>query len=106
MLSGSPLREDKRNRAIPVLDFVGTAHDFVIAIMPVWDIDLFAADIYNLGKTLERELRAAYKQYGDEHIDPKEYKSILSAMTGEPAQRPTAAEVLAALRSLFSITGC
>jgi hypothetical protein len=38
MLSGSPLREDKGNRAIPVLEFVGTAHDFVIAIMPVWGI--------------------------------------------------------------------
>jgi hypothetical protein len=61
--------------------------------------------VHFLVHTLE-SITDKIQQYGDEHIDPKEYKSILSAITGEPAQRPTAAEVLAALRSLFGITGC
>lgn len=36
LLSSPSLRADKRNRAIPVLDFVETTHNFVIIIMPAW----------------------------------------------------------------------
>ncbi|KAJ7875896.1 hypothetical protein B0H14DRAFT_2715078 [Mycena olivaceomarginata] len=220
--SSPPLRADKRNRVIPVLDFVATKHDFVIVIMPGWGmcwqlppcgnmttrgelamklveclqllhecgvahgdiqpfnivinhvdsrnfseislndfrqssnieyayidfgsafffppgtssvgcprtippdeisspeqqvameldameleaipIDLFAADVYNLGKTLEGELCAAFKAYGDAHIpDPKEYIRILREMTSEePSLRPSAAAVLKSLSALFS----
>ncbi|KAJ7472354.1 hypothetical protein B0H11DRAFT_2038713 [Mycena galericulata] len=66
-------------------------------------IDLFAADVYNLGKTLEGELCAAFKTYGSEHIpDPKEYKRILCEMTSEqPLQRPKVAMVLESLSALF-----
>ncbi|KAK6974407.1 hypothetical protein R3P38DRAFT_3133106 [Favolaschia claudopus] len=204
-----PLCADKRNRVIPVLDFVATKHDFVIVVMPAWGmcwqlppcgnmttrvelaiklaeclqllhecgvghgdiqpfnilinhvdsrnfsetshndfrqshnieytyidfgsaflfppgtscvgcprtippdnisspeqqlameseaipVDLFAADVYNFGKTLEGELCAAFEAYGEAHIpDPKEYKCILREMTNEePLQRPSAAAVL------------
>ncbi|KAJ7689955.1 hypothetical protein B0H17DRAFT_1201982 [Mycena rosella] len=215
LFSGPSLRADKRNRVIPVLDFVETAHDFVIIIMPAWglcwqsppcgsmttrgelamkltetlqflhangvahgdihplnivinhldsrnfsesnendfrlssnieyayidfgsahtftpgvsscgsprtippegisspeqkaaadeenlDINLFAADVYNLGKTLEQELCAAFEAYGERHIpDPREYKKILWDMTSEPSRRPTATEVVGSLSALF-----
>ncbi|KAF8213999.1 hypothetical protein K438DRAFT_1956099 [Mycena galopus ATCC 62051] len=216
--SSPPLRGDKRNRVIPVLDFMDTKHDFVIVIMPRWGmcwqlppcgnmttrgelamnlaeslqllheygiahgdiqpfnivinhidsrnfsesslndfrqssnieyayidfgsahifsppgtssagcpstsppdetsspeqqaamevpetvIDLYAADVYNLGKTLEGELHAAFEAYGDDHIpDPKEYREILRRMTTEqPSRRPTAAMLLESLSALFS----
>ncbi|KAJ7785710.1 hypothetical protein B0H16DRAFT_2495 [Mycena metata] len=38
LLFGPSLRKDKRNRAIPVLDFMETAHNFVIIVMPTWGI--------------------------------------------------------------------
>ncbi|KAJ7639225.1 kinase-like domain-containing protein [Roridomyces roridus] len=214
LLSDHPLRADKRNRTIPVLEFVETRHDFVIAIMPYWGtawkepacgsmatrielalklaetlqflhengiahgdihpsnivinhadardsldapkeqdfrlrfspeyayidlgsshilgpgvsfghplsyppegiaspeqkaayedenatIDLFAADIYNLGKALETELLRAFKDYGESHMpDPREYKRILAGMTSEkPSDRPSAIEVVRLLRN-------
>ncbi|KAJ7639222.1 kinase-like domain-containing protein [Roridomyces roridus] len=63
-------------------------------------IDLFAADIYNLGKTLETELHRAFKDYGKSHMpDPREYRKILSDMTCEKASaRPSGAEVVGLLR--------
>ncbi|KIJ49236.1 hypothetical protein M422DRAFT_777720 [Sphaerobolus stellatus SS14] len=69
-------------------------------------IDVFAADVYNLGKTLETELTAALKKYGEEYVrrqkEYQEYRNILSAMTDpQPGNRPTAAEALATLYVIF-----
>ncbi|KAJ7639223.1 kinase-like domain-containing protein [Roridomyces roridus] len=69
-------------------------------------IDVFAADIYNLGKVLEKELRQAFKDYGENHMpEPLEYNKILSDMTSEqPSDRPSASEVVQMLRNLSGCT--
>ncbi|KAJ7639221.1 hypothetical protein FB45DRAFT_1055379 [Roridomyces roridus] len=182
LLSSDPLRADERNRAIPVLEFVETRHDFFLhenriahGDIHYWNIlinhadhrdlgapkendfrlgfnveyayidfesshilepgtscghpishppegaaspeqeaalddenatiDVFAADIYNLGKTLEGELREAFRVYGGNHMpDPLEYNKILSDMTSQkPSERPSAVEVVGFLRNL---SGC
>ncbi|KIJ42172.1 hypothetical protein M422DRAFT_48368 [Sphaerobolus stellatus SS14] len=61
-------------------------------------IDVFAADVYNLGKTLETELTAALEEYDKEPLPRQkyeQYRNLLSAMTdSQPESRPTAAQVL------------
>ncbi|KAF8147300.1 hypothetical protein K438DRAFT_1989712 [Mycena galopus ATCC 62051] len=49
LLSGPALRADKRNRVIPVLDFVETAHDF----SPVWDMTTRGELAMKLTETLQ-----------------------------------------------------
>ncbi|KAK6977835.1 kinase-like domain-containing protein [Favolaschia claudopus] len=66
-------------------------------------IDLFAADVYNLGKTLQRELSDALDMYGREHLrgqNQQQYEGVLLQMThAQPSKRGTAAQALDALRS-------
>ncbi|KAJ7900921.1 kinase-like domain-containing protein [Mycena leptocephala] len=67
-------------------------------------INLFAADVYNLGKTLELELSAAIQHYGGDRLAEQNleaYRNILSAMTDpQPSTRLTAAQAAAALSAL------
>ncbi|KIJ30966.1 hypothetical protein M422DRAFT_53565 [Sphaerobolus stellatus SS14] len=64
-------------------------------------IDVFAADVYNLGKTLERELDAALEEYGKEPLPTKQYeeyrKLLLAMMDPRPEKRPSAGKVLSTL---------
>ncbi|KAJ7845495.1 kinase-like domain-containing protein [Mycena olivaceomarginata] len=75
---------------------------------PTGDIDLFAADVYNLGKVLEIELAAAVEHYGEESLHDhqlKEYTKILADMTDiNPSIRPTAAVAFQRIRTLYSLS--
>ncbi|KAF7290588.1 hypothetical protein MIND_01298900 [Mycena indigotica] len=63
------------------------------------EIDLFAADVFNLGKVLQIELDAALRMYGQNHlVSLEEYQSILAQMTQvDPLKRPTIDQALAVL---------
>ncbi|KIJ44862.1 hypothetical protein M422DRAFT_47205 [Sphaerobolus stellatus SS14] len=69
-------------------------------------IDIFAADIYNLGKTLETELTAALEKYDKENLRRQKnyqgYSNLLSAMTDpQPGNRSTVTRALATLCAMF-----
>ncbi|KAJ6476838.1 hypothetical protein C8R45DRAFT_1216683 [Mycena sanguinolenta] len=69
-------------------------------------IDLFAADVYNIGKTVESELLDAFEEYGDGHIrqpmEYEQYKRILRQMTDiDPSRRPAATGLLELFYALF-----
>ncbi|KIJ28362.1 hypothetical protein M422DRAFT_37360 [Sphaerobolus stellatus SS14] len=82
---GISLENDFRqtfNLEYAFIDF-GSAHqkEYLEGTEP---IDVFAADIYNLGKTLETELTAALEEYDKEPLPRQkyeQYRNLLSAMT-------------------------
>ncbi|KAJ7368616.1 hypothetical protein DFH08DRAFT_982829 [Mycena albidolilacea] len=95
MLSGSPLREDKRNRAIPVLEFVETAHDFVIAIMPVWGICWDSPPCGNMKTRGELAMKRGetlqfFHENGVAHGDIHPFNIVINHVDSRKFSEPTA----------------
>ncbi|KAJ7715441.1 kinase-like domain-containing protein [Mycena maculata] len=69
------------------------------------EINLFAADVYNLGKVLEIELAAAVEHYGElQDCHLTEYSNLLADMTNtDPCIRPTAAVAFERIYALYFV---